>query len=78
MTFKVGEKVKLKHVTEADKNVKYLTYLDGFENNEGLTATILTERSNQGHHDILIDSNPQQQFFYHENWLEKLVTYDAF
>lgn len=78
MTFEVGEKVRLKNVTEADKNVKYLTYLDGFESNEGLTATILTQRSNRGNYDILIDSNPQKRFFYHETWLEKLVTYDAF
>ena len=78
MAFEIGEKVRLKHLTDEDKNVKNLTYLDCFESNEGLTATILTESSKLGHYDILIDSNPQQLFIYHEKWLEKLITYEAF
>ena len=39
MTFEIGEKVRLKHVTDDDKNNSALTYWDKFKNYEGLTAT---------------------------------------
>lgn len=40
MTFKVGEKVRLKHVPSTEKKGKTLRYRKLFEQFEGLTATI--------------------------------------
>ena len=40
MKFKVGEKVRLKHVLKAEKIGKTLIYRKLFEQFEGLTATI--------------------------------------
>ena len=79
MKFEIGEKVRLKHVTDDDKNNSALTYLDKFKNYEGLTATIIERYNFNNTYLIQIDSKPQKiKCYYQEKWLEKLITYEAF
>lgn len=81
MKFKIGETVRLKKVTEDDKQQTVLTYWSEFKQYEGLTATIenASSDSRENIYYILIHSRPhQKEFSYAEAWLEKLITYDAF
>ena len=81
MKFEIGEKVRLKHVTDKDKQQTGLSYLKGFEQYEGLTATIdiASRHSRENTYLVIIDSQPRKmKFYYAEAWLEKLITYDAF
>ena len=81
MNFKIGETVRLKHVTEDDKQQTSLIYWEVFKKYEGLTATIEKsyEHSSENIYFILIDCEPnKKRFNYAESWLEKLITYDAF
>lgn len=84
MKFKIGEKIRLKHVTEEEKVTHVLSYLKSFEQYEGLTATIVLEYPKDKVYNINIHvtNEGRKPFYhnwnYHENWLEKLTTYDAF
>lgn len=79
MKFEIGEKVRLKHVTDDDKNNSALTYLDEFKKLRSLTATIIERYNFNNTYLIQIDSKPQKiKCYYQEKWLEKLITYEAF
>ena len=84
MKFKIGEKVRLKHVTEEEKVTHVLSYLKTFKHYEGLTATIVHEYPKDKVYNINIHvpNDGRKPYYhnwnYHENWLEKLTTYDAF
>lgn len=81
MKFKIGETVRLKHVTEDDKHLTALIYWTEFKEYEGLTATIekAYNHKRENIYFILIDCEPnKKRFNYAESWLEKLITYEAF
>ena len=81
MKFKIGETVRLKHVTEDDERLTALIYWTAFKKYEGLTATIekAYNHKRENMYFILIDSTPnKKRFNYAESWLETLITYEAF
>lgn len=78
MKYKVDEIVKLKHVTEEDKQKSQLTYYDGFKKYEGLTGTILAITKSNKYEVLIHTSKPNTKFFYEELWLEKLTEFEAF
>ena len=75
MKFKIGDQVRLKHLTEEDIEKSQLTYFSGMEENEGQTAVIEECDYRNKIYQIQFDG---LHWAYEEHWLEPLVDYDAF
>ena len=75
MEFKIGDQVRLKHLTDDEIEKSQLTYFPGMDENERKIADIEECDYRNKIYQIQVDG---LHWAYEEHWLEPIIAYDAF
>lgn len=78
MKFKIGDQVRLKHLTEEDIEKSQLTYFPGMVENEGKTGKILDVATNYYGYTVIEVEFKNETWWWLEDWLEQPISYNAF